>query len=99
MSEVKFTGRTESEDTGGSFEVTAPLTYTGPERRKTGRPTNPEFLDGKEKLNLWVGLALFDRVCRIAVKADIPVQVVGRMALEHGLDQAEAMLLQRDVVG
>jgi hypothetical protein len=59
------------------------------ERRKVGRPANPET---REKLNLWVDADVYDRICRLALRVDKPVTVVARMMLERDLQRTEALL-------
>jgi hypothetical protein len=63
--------------------------YDGPERRRVGRPRSAE---PAETLHVRVSVDVYDRICRLALKADKPVSVAARIMLERELQRAEGIL-------
>lgn len=65
--------------------------HSGSERRKVGRPSNPEPM---EVLHVRVTIATIDRLCKLAMRADKPASVVARLLLERELSRMEALMNQ-----
>jgi hypothetical protein len=63
--------------------------YDGPERRKPGRPAKavPD-----ETLHVRVSADLYDRIARLALRADKPVTVAARTMLEQQTTRMESMI-------
>lgn len=65
--------------------------YTGPERRRVGRPC--KAVQG-ETLHVRVSADLYDRIARLALRVDKPVTVAARIMLEQQTSRMEGLLDQ-----
>ncbi len=65
--------------------------YPETERRKRGRPCRSKPY---ETLHIRVSVEFFDRIARLALRADKPVTVAARTLLEQQVSRMEAIMNQ-----